>query len=215
MEQVEQTVLGLIWSLIEEHNTPSSSAAADILYSCSQACQGNSLSFSKLLQRKSMEGHTPFYWTVVKRLPDQHQDVSEHLGADLLSALISFASPLTKDTIKDLRLACLATSDQALFQRLRMSPEFAPVSASDRLLLGMTIPPDEIEVHILPGDTGAFMVDIVIPHFYKRMVVTKKIVIEFIARSASKISFAFAIELPNINPRQVVASEVLRCHGAI
>jgi hypothetical protein len=70
-----------------------------------------------------------------------------------------------------------------LFQRLRLSPEFSPVSGSDQVLLGMTIPPDDIDVEDLPGEAGAFAVDIVIPHFHKRMVVSKKITLEFIARS--------------------------------
>jgi hypothetical protein len=109
------------------------------------------------------------------------------MGPDLLSALISYASPLKTDTITDLRLACLATSDQALFQRLRLSPEFAPVSGSDQVLLGMTIPPDDINVEDLPGEAGAFAVDFVIPHFHKRMVVSKNITLEFIARSKFKI----------------------------
>ena len=51
------------------------------------------------------------------------------------------------------------------------------------MLLGMTIPPDDIDVEDLPGEAGAFAVDIVIPHFHKRMVVSKKITLEFIARS--------------------------------
>jgi len=117
------------------------------------------------------------------------------MGPDLLSALISYASPLKADTITDLRLACLATSDQALFQRLRLSPEFAPVSGSDQVLLGMTIPPDDINVEDLPGEAGAFAVDFVIPHFHKRMVVSKEITLEFIARSRMwRLSFFIAGE---------------------
>jgi hypothetical protein len=180
--EVRSTVLRLVRDLIQEHIS-SSPAATGILQSCAEACSTHSLSLSSILQEKSIEDHTPLYWAIVKRLPDQHQDVEETLGPDLISALISYASPLNADTIKDLRLACLATSDQPLFQRLRLSPEFSPVSGSDQVLLGMTIPPDDIDVEDLPGEAGAFAVDIVIPHFHKRMVVSKKITLEFIARS--------------------------------
>ena len=180
--EVRSTVLRLVRDLIQEHIS-SSPAATGILQSCAEACSAHSLALSSVLQEKSIEEHTPLYWAIVKRLPDQHQNVEETLGPDLLSALISYASPLNADTIKELRLACLATSDQPLFQRLRLSPEFAPVSGSDQVLLGMTIPPDDINVEDLPGEAGAFAVDFIIPHFHKRMVVSKKISLEFIARS--------------------------------
>ncbi|KAF8963167.1 hypothetical protein BDZ97DRAFT_1920057 [Flammula alnicola] len=104
------------------------------------------LSSSREVDRKA---HS-FYWAIIKRMPDGHHDVEEQQGPDLLSALISYASPLTKDTITELRLACLTTSDQVLFQRLRLFPEFAPASGADRVLFGMTIPPESIEVEDLP-----------------------------------------------------------------
>jgi hypothetical protein len=62
-----------------------------------------------------------------------------------------------------------------------LSSEFAPVSGSDEMLFGMTILPDDIRVEDLPG--GTFAVDFVIPHFHKRMVVSKRVTLEFIARS--------------------------------
>jgi len=178
--EVRSTILCLVRDLIQEH-IPSSPAATGILQSCAEACSAHSLSFSSILQEKSIVGRTPLYWVIVKRFPDQHQEVEETSGPDLLSALISYASPLNANTIKDIRLACLETSDQPLFQRLRLSPEFAPVSGSDKMLFGMTILPDNISVEDLPG--GTFAVDFVIPHFHKRMVVSKRITLEFIARS--------------------------------
>lgn len=87
----------------------------------------------------------------------------------------------------DIRQACLITSDQALFQRLRMSPEFSPVSGKDQMLLGVTLPHDEIEVQELGGEEGEFAVDFVVPHFQKRMMVTQEISLEFIARSEISI----------------------------
>ena len=180
--EVRSTILCLVRDLIQEHIS-SSPEATGILQSCAEACSAYSLSLSSILQEKSIVNHTPLYWAIVKRLPDQHQEVEETSEPDLLSALISHASPLNANTIADLRLACLGISDQPLFQRLRLSPEFSPISVSDQMLFGMTVLPDDITVMDLPGEAGAFEVDFVIPHFHKRMVVSKEITLEFIARS--------------------------------
>ena len=180
--EVRNTVLGLIRDLVQEQYS-SFPAATGILQSCADACATHSLSLSSILQEKSIENHTPLYWAIVKRLPDEHHQVEDSSGPDLLSALLSFSSPLSSDTITDVRRACLATCDQRLFQRLRLSPEFARVSGVDQMLLGGTIPPDNIEVEDVPGDGGEFMVTFEVLHFHKRMVVSKEISLEFIARS--------------------------------
>ncbi|KAF8161651.1 hypothetical protein B0H34DRAFT_796403 [Crassisporium funariophilum] len=180
--EVRSTVLGLVRDLVQEHIC-NFSAASGILQSCADACAAQSVSLSSILQERSIENHTPLYWAIVKRLPDEHQDVEASQGPDLMSALLSYSTPLLPETVAEIRIACLATSDQRLFQRLRLSPEFAPISGSDQMLLGGTIPPDEVDVEDLPGDGGAFVVNFEIPHFHKRMVVSKEIVLEFIARS--------------------------------
>ena len=54
------------------------------------------------------------------------------------------AAPLAPATISDIRLACLQTSDAALFQALRGAPAFAPVPGTDALLLGANVPPDGV-----------------------------------------------------------------------
>jgi len=180
--EVRNTVLGLIRDLVQEQYS-SFPAATGILQSCADACTTHSLSLSSILQEKSIENHTPLYWAIVKRLPDEHHQVEDSSGPDLLSALLSYSTPLSPATITDVRRACLATCDQRLFQRLRLSPEFAPVSGVDQMLLGGTIPPDNIEVEDVPGDGGVFVVNFEIPHFHKRMVVSKEIGLEFIARS--------------------------------
>ena len=180
--EVRNTILGLIRDLVQEQYS-SFPAATSILQSCADACATHSLSFSSILQEKSIENHTPLYWAIVKRLPDEHHQVEEASGPDLLSALLSYSAPLSPDTTKDVRRACLATCDQRLFQRLRLSSEFAPVSGVDRMLLGGTIPPDNIEVEDVPGDGGDFMATFEVLQFHKRMVVSKEIRLEFIARS--------------------------------
>ena len=174
--EVHATVLRLVRDLVREQSN-TGEASLSILESCAEACAGNSLSLSTLLQEKSIEEHTPLYWAIVKRPPDGDSTIS-----DLLTSLISFASPLTCDTISDIRHACLLTSDQPLFQRLRMSPHFSPLSGTDEMLLGGSIPPDNVTVQELPGDEGSFSVDFEIVHFQKRMLVSKYIELEFIAR---------------------------------
>ena len=181
--EVRNTVLGLVRDLVQEY-VSNPTQTSGILQSCADACSSHSLSFSSLLQEKSIEDHTPLYWAIVKRPPDERNQEEDLQGPDLLTSLISYATPLSKGTITELRLACLATSDQALFQRLRQSPEFAPVSGSDQMLLGGTIPPEEVQLEDMAEEGGgAFAVNIVIPQFHKRMVVSKEIAVEFIARS--------------------------------
>ncbi|KAF8816013.1 hypothetical protein BYT27DRAFT_7185741 [Phlegmacium glaucopus] len=192
--EVRNTVLGLIRDLVQEQDS-SFPAATGILQSCADACTTHSLSLSSILQEKSIENHTPLYWAIVKRLPDEHHQVEDSSGPDLLSALLSYSAPLSPATITDVRRACLATCDQHLFQRLRLSPEFAPVSGVDQMLLGGTIPPDNIEVENVPGDGGAFVVTFEILHFHKRMVVSKNIGLEFIARNRMwRLEFSIAPE---------------------
>lgn len=140
------------------------------------------MAFSSILQEKSIEGHTPLYWAIVKRKPDESVDDGTQVQ-DLLTALLSYSAPLAQATVFDIRHACLISSDQPLFQRLSQSPDFASGSAVDELLLGVTLPPDDVEVVNFPDDEGSFAVNIGVVKFQKRMMITKNIIIEFIARS--------------------------------
>jgi hypothetical protein len=178
---VQATVSGLVRDLVRDHYADSA-APAGILQSCADACAAHDLDLCSILQDKSIEGRTPLYWAIVKRKPDEQLD-DAHQVPDLLTALISHSTPLTSDTIAEIRLACLVTSDQKLFQRLRMSPEFSMVSGAEQILLGVTQSQDEVEVHEVAADDGSFAVDFVIPHFQKRLRVAQKIELEFIARS--------------------------------
>lgn len=206
--EIRSTILGLVRDVIQEHLS-NSQAAVGILQSCADVCMANSIPFSALIQEKSIENHTPLYWAIVKRLPDEHHDVEEHHGADLLSALLSHASPMNQGTVAELRAACLATSDQTLFQRLRQSPGFAPVSGVDQVLLGVSLLPDEVTVEELPGDAGGFAASFVVPHFIKRMTVAKEIELEFIARSRSRV-LCDMVSGAYISARSDVESGVLR-----
>lgn len=156
---------------------PKTSASAGLLESCADACTANNLSFSDILQDPSIEGHPAIYWAIVKRpsLDD----------FELITSLMSHSAPLTTETMAEVRLACLHVGDQALFQCLWRSPEYGALSGSDRMLLGVTSPPDTVDVAELPGQDGLFAVKLTIVQFEKRMKVSGEISFEFIARGAS------------------------------
>ncbi|EGO26459.1 hypothetical protein SERLADRAFT_463545 [Serpula lacrymans var. lacrymans S7.9] len=192
-KEVRITVLNLIRDLVK-HPFPAASPA--ILDSCAEACVTHGISFASLLQQKSVEDHTPIYWAIVKR-PAEPTSPTEH---DLLTALLTRAAPLTESTVSEMRLACLVTNDQVLFQRLRLSPAFSPLSGTDEILLGANIPPDMIRVEDVASGVGAFIVTFEVPLFQRRMRISRRIVLEFIARGRMW-SFSFSTVLPENDPK--------------
>ncbi|KAJ7714359.1 hypothetical protein B0H16DRAFT_1667211 [Mycena metata] len=184
--QVRATVLGLVRDLVKLSPSDQSAVVISVLQSCVEACASHGISISTLLQEKSVEGHTPLYWAIIKRPRPSKAESAPDESLDLLTALLAFSTPLTPSTTSDVRLACLLMSDQELFRQLRAAPEFAPLSATDALLLDATSPPDDVAVEDLPSgaDTGmgAFAVEFVLMRFQKRMNVSGAVSIEFIAR---------------------------------
>lgn len=198
-QEVKSTILNLVRDVVR---VPDPTAAISILRNCSEACETHGLQFSVVLQEKSVEGHTPIYWAIVKRPP---QPTSS--DPDLVSALLSLAAPLNDTTLSEIRLACLQNSDQILFQRLRRLPAFAPLSGPDEILLGGTVPPDDIGVQDVPGGEGAFIARFVVPLFQKRMRITKSIQLEFIARSES-------ISCPSVRAHRCLTETLSRSYVA-
>jgi len=183
--EVRSTVLGLIRDLVRQphqHQRVSTPATMGILESCAEACAAYDISFSSLLQEKSIEEHTPLYWAIIKRPPETPHPEPNADVPDFLTTLLSYCGVLSPETRSEMRLACLLTSDQALFQRLRLSHEFAPLSGTDEILLGASMPPDEIVVGDVPGDQGAFVVNFGVVLFQQRMRISRRIDLEFIAR---------------------------------
>ena len=116
-KQVRQTVLSLIRDLVLNVESP------DLFNSCADACRTYGLDLSAILQEPYIEHHSAVYWGILNR-----RDT-------LLPSLLAYAAPLLQSTISDVRLACLATSNQALFQSLRCQREpftkqMAPLSTS-------------------------------------------------------------------------------------
>jgi hypothetical protein len=175
--EIRNTVRILLWDIIE--GSVSTRVALSILSNCAKVCMTHGISFSDTLQQRNLGSHTALYWVILRRSPPHHPEVEMNQGPDLLTALIGYASPLKEPTITEIRQACLALTDQRLFQKLRQCPGVARMPGLDQMLLGVTIPPDEIEVEELKH---SFTVNFVVPQFRKRMAVSESILLEFIAR---------------------------------
>ena len=172
---IRKTVLEVLRDLVKQPHTHN---ACTLLDACAAACTTNKQSLSTLLQEKSIESHTPLYWSIINK-PACFDD-----GPDLISLLISHAVPLTAATVDDVRLACLHTSDNALFQRLRSSSEFAPLSGKEEIVAGGSKSMDVITVENPEHDDTAFVVRFRVPMFQKRMRVSEEVRLEFIAKGA-------------------------------
>lgn len=173
-KEVQATVRSIIRDVVKQ---PKTSASMGLLESCADACVSNNLSFSDILQEPSVEGHPAIYWAIVKRQsPDDFE---------LITSLMSYSAPLTTQTMTEVRLACLHVGDQPLFQCLWRSPEYGALSGADRMLLGVSSPPDTMDVEELPGQDGPFTARLTIMHFEKRMKVSGEVAFEFIARGTS------------------------------
>ncbi|KAJ3504041.1 hypothetical protein NLJ89_g8145 [Agrocybe chaxingu] len=70
-----------------------------------------------------------------------------------------------------------------MFQRLRLLPQFKTVSGADQIILGGTITPDDVTVELGAGTEGAFSTTFVVHQFHKRMMISKEIRLEFVARN--------------------------------
>ncbi|GJE98197.1 hypothetical protein PsYK624_144200 [Phanerochaete sordida] len=173
-KEVEKTVMNLVRDVVKVPDA----AAISVLRNCEEACNSHSLSFAALLQEQTIEGHSAIYWAIIKR----PRDLPGAAGLELVQTMLAMAAPLSAATISEIRLACLQASDEALFQRLRHTPAFSPLSGKDEILLGANIPPDDISVSEVAGNQGEFVAVFRIPQFQRRMRVTKQVTLEFIAR---------------------------------
>ncbi|KAG9308577.1 hypothetical protein JVU11DRAFT_11681 [Chiua virens] len=167
-KHVRQTVFALIRDLVLNAESP------NLLDSCADACRSYGLDLSALLQEPSIENHSAVYWGVLNR------------REALLPALLAHAAPLSQATISEIRFACLATSNQHLFQSLRchrepFTKQMTPLSTSpDALVLG-PMSADEVSIREVDGQ-GAFVAEMQINLWQKRMRVSGRVSVEFIAR---------------------------------
>jgi hypothetical protein len=96
-----------------------------------------------------------------------------------------YSAPLEKSNIKDIRLACLHTCDQRLFQSLRLCPEMQALSEKDSLLLGVSVPPDTISVGTPARHDAPFSVEFEFAHFQKRMRVSQVATLDFVSHGTA------------------------------
>ena len=187
VREVRTTLLGLLRDLVKQNDA---AGALGVLESCADACRTYDLSVSTLLQEQSVEGHTPLYWAIINRPAHPKSGAEgEQTGPDLVSALLAHAAPLSDATVDEIRLACLHTSDHAFFQTLRRSPAFSPLTGTEEILFGGSVPVDDVDVEDVKADEGAFVARFRIPLFQKRMRISGAIKLEFIAKGASFSTF--------------------------
>ncbi|KAJ7057958.1 hypothetical protein C8F01DRAFT_1027363 [Mycena amicta] len=185
-QEVRKTVTGLLHDLVRNQSIDSNESCVGILDSCSEACAQNGINMPNLLQQAYIQGHTPLYWAIVKRPADPseaHRPSSEAELPPLVRALLAYSAPLTSATVTEIRLACLHTCDQWLFQCLRCSPDFPALPHKDQLLLGVQVPPDTIEIQVPSKHDAPFTITFAFADFQKRMRVTHEVKLDFISHS--------------------------------
>ncbi|KAG1836669.1 hypothetical protein F4604DRAFT_1692730 [Suillus subluteus] len=164
-KQKRATVLSRIRDLVSAtDSTPSS--IDSIVNVCASALTAAQL--SDLLQTPNIEGHTALYWAFLNHRPE------------VFSAFARFISKFSSECSSDLRLACMQTSNHALFSQLNLQHTDAK-DESLRQFLGC--PPDEIEVH--EGgelDDHQFVASFHIRMFQKRLRTTQELKHEFVAQ---------------------------------
>ncbi|KAG1857752.1 hypothetical protein DFJ58DRAFT_878246 [Suillus subalutaceus] len=164
--QTRNTVLTCIRDIVSAPDfTPSS--AIPIVDACAAALSATK--FSDLLQTPNIEGHTALYWAIVNERPEA------------FSALSKFIPKFSSACSSDLRLACMSTSDQALFSQLNLgnpssSAKEEPLRRSSGFL------PDEVQVESEDGlGTNQFIARLRIRKFQKRLLITGDVGVEFVA----------------------------------
>jgi hypothetical protein len=183
IQQTRTNVLSLIRDIV---STPDfiPSSVASIVNSC--AASLSATDFSDLLQKPNIEGHTALYWAIVNNRRE---------------ALITFIEFIPKFSLmcsSDLRLACMTTSDHALFVQLNLGTKnncecnahparehyfTAQSAAKDEPLRRSLGLPDEIQVHEGDGlDGNKFVASLRVRMCQRRVRITKEVGIEFIAK---------------------------------
>lgn len=201
-QEVRKTLVNLVHDVVRGGNPDGVLA---ILDSCADACKSYGLSLSSILQERSAAGRTPLYWAIVNRanLSPTAQDIT------YLRAMLLYAAPLSTATIDDVRLACLHSPSNTLFQCLRRIPAFSPLTEEEKLILGQNVPLDECHVRDTDADVMHFTVDFKIPMFQKRIRIAEAVELEFIAKGTSRsLAFPHIIKTRYIFCRSDVAVQL-------
>ncbi|KAJ7608490.1 hypothetical protein DFH06DRAFT_1377171, partial [Mycena polygramma] len=179
--------------LVVQPNTGSVAERLALLKSCSDLCGRHECDLSALSQRKTLfHAHTALYWAIVNQLD------SPSAPFELVAALLARSQPLDAATLTDVRRACIVARSQEIFQFLKMCPAVGALSEENRFILGCVVPPEKIHVDVMESPEQAFSVNFHIPMFQKRMMLSKRIEVEFVARDRLwRLSFYTAEIEPN------------------
>lgn len=137
-EDVRKTVRGLIHDVVQLTSPMRSNieAAEGLLDSCASSCKAQHLSLARILQERTIEGHSALYWAIAMRQSVRQDDKDARRGGDaFILAVVKHAVPLAPGAITELRNACSAVSDNTLYQQIRFIPGVFPLPGTDRMLL--------------------------------------------------------------------------------
>jgi len=186
-KRARATVLSCIRDLVTTKKiTPSSESVTQIANACAAALPR--AEFLNLLQSLNIEGHTPLYWAILSgRL-------------EVFRAFTKFISIWSYICASDLRLACMATNNHALFMQMdlrryigrtskpfcrRVSILISYLSADDApLRRSLDYPPDDVKVQLEEGDVlngHKFVVLFRFKMCQKRLCILKDVSTEFVA----------------------------------
>ena len=137
-EDVRDTVRGLIHDVVQLTSPMRSSieAAEGLLDSCANACKTQQISLARILQERTIDGHSPLYWAIAMRPSLRQDDKDAYRDSDaFILAVVKHAVPLAPAAITELRNACSAVSDNKLYQQIRFIPGAFSLPGTDRMLL--------------------------------------------------------------------------------
>ncbi|KAG2041705.1 hypothetical protein BDR03DRAFT_1088934 [Suillus americanus] len=166
IKQIRTTVLSLIRDMVTAPDFIPSSVGP-IIDACATSLPA--AEFTALLQGSNIAGHTPLYWAIVNNRPEA------------LSALNKFITTYTCDSLEDVRLACMATSNHAWFTSLKLT---STSRCRKGWLLNRSLgyPADDIQVYHEGNLQNQFTSKMQIMMFQKRIRVAQEIYVELIAQ---------------------------------
>ncbi|KAI0048623.1 hypothetical protein FA95DRAFT_1025259 [Auriscalpium vulgare] len=189
-KNIRATVHDFLRECLTQQSPWSEEQCRAMLAQCAELCKGSKLDVSELIQEPFIEGRVLVYWAILKRSWQEGASSSDPAAADGLTMALLAESERTgiaPQTIEDVRHACVALSDDALFQRVRRRfHAFSPtLSGAEKMLLRSNgVSTDFVDTAYVVeglGDGTTFSASLELPLFQLRMRVVKKLSVEFIA----------------------------------
>lgn len=150
--------------------------ASTILEHCANECENSHCELSEFLQERSMpQNHTPLFQATLQ--------ANDKDTLKILLHLINLSAPLTRETLFDIRHACIIRDDNFLYQKLRRMVKYEDGWLTDveKTYFSMKAR-DEIEVTTKSQDSAEFIASFKIPAFQTRMRGLGEVILDFIAQ---------------------------------